>query len=102
MADRTLHEVLGEIFDAAHRYPELSAQIFHCLFDGGRVREGLYRIDVSHAPRFDGPNGSREQLAMLTTKCWPTDWLLQFAAAISSGFIPEGAFPMPERATGSA
>ena len=90
MAERTLHEVLADVIDAGHRYPALQAQILHCLFDGQQLRVGLFRVDCDATPR---AKGDGTQLTVLITTLLPTEWLLQFARAVSCGVMPEAVLP---------
>lgn len=90
MPERSLHEILADVIDAGHRYPALQVEILHCLFEGERLREGLFSVDCDATSRWSNDGA---ELTALTTKLWPTDWLLQFAHALSRGVMPEMVLP---------
>ncbi|MBN3811684.1 hypothetical protein [Paraburkholderia sp. Ac-20347] len=92
MAERTLSEVLAEIVDAGHRYPAFHSQIFHCLFDGEELRRGLVSYECDAAPARVAPVDG-VQLTVLVTSIRPSEWLLQFAHALSRGVMPEMVLP---------
>ncbi|WP_321896000.1 hypothetical protein [Paraburkholderia heleia] len=97
MAERTLHEVLADVIDAGHRYPALQAQILHCLFDESGLRGGLFDMDCMADPR---DAGGGKLLTVLTARLWPTEWLLQFARAVSCGVMPEAVLPTADDSDG--
>ncbi|MFD1557060.1 hypothetical protein ACFSHT_15775 [Paraburkholderia silviterrae] len=96
MSERTLHKVLAEIVDACRRYPALYAHVFHCLFDGGEVRDGLFRVECDAVSR---PARGGAQVT-LVAKVWPSEWLLQFAHAVSRGVMPEMVLPAADVVVG--
>ncbi|WP_321968870.1 hypothetical protein [Paraburkholderia tropica] len=91
MSERTLNEVLAEIVDAGHRYPAFHAQIFHCLLDGEQLRCGLVTYDCEAAD--SAPTADGVRFTVLVTKIRPSEWLLQFAHALSRGVMPEMVLP---------
>ncbi|MEX3967298.1 hypothetical protein AB4Y42_34575 [Paraburkholderia sp. EG286B] len=97
MVERSLHEVLADVIDAGHRYPALQLEILHCLYEGERLREGLFSVDCDATSR---GSSTGAELTVLTTRLWPTEWLLQFARAVSCGVMPEAVLPTADESNG--
>jgi hypothetical protein len=92
MIERPLNEVLADVIDACHRYPELRRHILDCLFDSEGLREGLFNVetaDSEHAA--DG-----RTLTLMMRALLPTPWLKQFAHAVAQGVLPEMVLPVAE------
>lgn len=84
MAGRSVHSVMTEIIDAYDRHPALTSAIFHFLFDEDGLRAGLIRARVDWSTT---SCGQREGIAIVE----PSSELMQFAHAVSQGFMPEMA-----------
>ena len=92
MAARLLHSVIDDVLAVAERWPEFAAEILHFVFDEAHaIREGLYETtthvlgDVTVALK-DGP--AEFGGVAVVSQTLATDCLVQFAHAVSRGFIP--------------
>jgi hypothetical protein len=84
MASETAREVMSKIIDACDRHPGLTNAIFHFLFDANGLRPGLVRSSEHWVTT---ACGQREGNVMVE----PSSELMQFAHAVSQGFMPEMA-----------
>lgn len=92
MIARPLNEVLADVIDASHRYPELRRHVLYCLFDSEGLRDGLFDVEIDDSEHAaDG-----RTLTLMMRALVPTPWLKQFAHAVAQGVLPEMPLPVAE------
>jgi hypothetical protein len=95
MRARLLHSVIDEVLEAAEQWPEFASDILHFVFDDAHaIRKGLYET-TTHVlgdgrvkyVKYQGDCPDPRAIAVIKTTV-ATDCLVQFAHAVSRGFIP--------------
>jgi hypothetical protein len=87
-----LHAVIDELTQVIEQRPELASDVMHFIFDGdASVREGLSDVRTRPLPdtrHTDGSMSFNVGVELLASR-----QLLEFAAAVSAGVVPEMALP---------
>jgi len=92
MRNQLLHSVVDDLLCVIESRPELAPAVMHFIFDDvSSIREGLSEVrtrpgaDTRHV---DGSVSFNVGVELLASR-----QLLQFAAAVSAGVVPEMALP---------
>jgi hypothetical protein len=92
MRSQLLHSVVDELLGVIEQRPEVAPAVMHFIFDDvSSIREGLSEVrtrpgaDTRHV---DGSVSFNVGVELLASR-----QLLQFAAAVSAGVVPEMALP---------
>jgi hypothetical protein len=92
MRGRSVHSVVDDLLDAIERRPEVAAAVMHFVFDDvSAVREGLCDVRTRPGIGESHPDGSMS--FSVGVELLASRQLLEFAAAISAGVVPEMALP---------
>lgn len=92
MRNQLLHSVIDDLLGVIEQRPEVAPTVMHFVFDdASSVREGLSEVRTRPAEGTCHPNGSMS--FSIGVELLASRQLLQFAAAVSAGVVPEMALP---------
>lgn len=92
MSTRLLHAVVDELLIAIGDHPQLAHEVLHFLFeDEEALRSGLTEIRTRQLPDTRHADGSVS--FDIGVELFASRQLLEFAAAVSAGIVPEMALP---------
>jgi len=92
MRNPLLHSVVDELLGVIEQRPEIAPAVMHFVFDdASSVREGLSEVRTRPGNGTSHPNGSVS--FSVGVELLASRQLLQFAAAVSAGVVPEMALP---------
>lgn len=92
MRSRLLHSVVDDLLCAIEDRPELASDVMHFIFDDdSSIRAGLSEVRTRPGAGTQHANGSMS--FSVGVELLASRQLLQFAAAVSAGVVPEMALP---------